>query len=344
MAPLHAPLSHPWDDLLMGEENELALAGAQVLARSEREGISPLVIHGPVGAGKSRLLAGLVVEWLHCQPGASIAHLNTMAFAEAWLEAARYNEEGNWSKLRTRYRTVRLLVLDDLENLERAPLARGKLIHTLDALDGLRASIAVSRRTSPSQWSHTVWPARLVNRLIGELVARISPRALVSRQRYVLEQARATDLALSAEAAELLATTADGYRTLAGWLAHLALQTKLALLTMLDLRAVTAILRGETELLTSKLTVGQIARVVAIRFGVRVSALRGPSRQASVVEARHLAMYLARLYPGLSYMAIGIHFGGRDPATVRHGCKATAERLSANPTLAALVDSYIQDC
>ena len=66
---------------------------------------------------------------------------------------------------------------------------------------------------------------------------------------------------------------------------------------------------------------------VATRFAVRVSALRGPGRQTSIVEARHLAMYLARLHTGLSYAAIGAYFGGRDPATVRHACKATAGRL-----------------
>lgn len=55
--------AHPWDGYLTGPENELALAAAQALARGERDGISPLVIYGPSGSGKSRLLAGLVTEF-----------------------------------------------------------------------------------------------------------------------------------------------------------------------------------------------------------------------------------------------------------------------------------------
>ncbi len=362
MASLHTPLLHPWDDFLTGAENELAFAGAQALARGEQEGISPLVVHGPSGVGKSRLLAGLVAEWLHRQPGSAVAHLDAAEFVEACFEAARHNEEGRWSELRDRYRTVKLLVLDDVEDLERAPLARDELVHTLDALDALGASIALSCRVSPSQWSHAAWPARLVNRLIGGLVVRIDPPGLASRRRYVLEQARARGLALSAEATESLAAAADGYRTLAGWLTRLALKTRLepnsdrplarspggtrppSLLTTLDLPAVTATLHEETELLTSRLTVNEITRAVAVRFGVRVSALRGPGRQTSVVEVRHLAMYLARLHTGLSFAAIGAHFGGRDPATVRHACKATAGRLNADPALAAVAASLIQDC
>ena len=361
MTPLQVPPPHPWDGFLTGAENELAFAGAQALARGERQGISPLVVHGPSGVGKSRLLAGLVVEWLHRQPGSTVAHLDAAGFAEACLEAARSNEEGNWSELRARYRTVSLLVLDDLEGLERVSLARDELIHTLDALDALGASIAVSCHASPSQWPHTAWPTRLVNRLIGGLVVRIDPPGLISRRRYILEQARARGLALSAEATESLAATADGYRTLDGWLARLALQTRIepnsgrppgrspggnrlaGPLTTLDLPAVIATLREETELVSGRPKVEQIARAVATRFAVRVSALRGLGRQTSIVEARHLAMYLARLHTGLSFAAIGAYFGGRDPATVRHACKATAGRLSANPALAAVVASFSQD-
>src|ERR1700730_18181341 len=73
--------SHPWDGYLSGPENELAMAGAQAMARGEREGISPLVVHGPSGVGKSRLLTGLVAERLLRRPGSSVAHLNAQAFA-----------------------------------------------------------------------------------------------------------------------------------------------------------------------------------------------------------------------------------------------------------------------
>ena len=65
--------------------------------------------------------------------------------------------------------------------------------------------------------------------------------------------------------------------------------------------------------------------------------MRGPSRRASVVVARHVAMYFARTFTGSSFSAIGTYFGGRDSATVRHAFKAAALRLNADPTLAAAV-------
>ena len=347
-APAGVP--HPWDAFLTGPENELAFAGVQALARGEREGISPLVVHGPSGVGKSRLLAGLVFEWLRRQPGDSIAHLDAASFAEACLEAARQHDASGtgWSELRARFRFVNLLILDDLENLERAPLARNELIHTLDALDVHGASIAVSSRTAPGQWPRAFWPARLVNRLVGGLAVRIDPPGLVSRRRYLLDRSRASGLALSADSIESLAESADGYRTLDGWLARLALNagmdqpSRQGRSRPLDLSSVTAALQEETDMAATRMTIEQIARAVSLRFGVRVSALRGAGRSASVVEVRHLAMHLARLHTDLSFAAIGAYFGGRDPATVRHACKAASVRLNADPALASAFGTLLQ--
>ena len=105
----------------------------------------------------------------------------------------------------------------------------------------------------------------------------------------------------------------------------------------LDPETVAAILAEESLLADPASTVDAIARAVAARFGVRLGVLRGPSRSASVVEARHLAIHLARTLTGSSFAAIGTYFGGRDPATVRHACKAAADRINADPALAAVV-------
>jgi chromosomal replication initiator protein len=143
----------------------------------------------------------------------------------------------------------------------------------------------------------------------------------------------------------------DGYRTLDGWIARLGLEARLGREArgkgagrrtggpsrVLDPETVAVILAEETLLSDPASTVDAIARVVAARFGVRLGVLRGPSRRASVVEARHLAIHLARTLTGSSFAAIGTYFGGRDPATVRHACKAAAERINADPALAAVV-------
>ena len=100
------------------------------------------------------------------------------------------------------------------------------------------------------------------------------------------------------------------------------------------------ILADEKHLIEPFMNIDTIAREVARRFGIRLSVLRGPSRRALVVLPRHLAMYLAQTFTGSSLAMIGLYFGGRAPASVRHGCKVTALRLKRDPGLTVAVATF----
>jgi chromosomal replication initiator protein len=334
-----APVAQPWDGFLVGPENRLAHASILALARGESAGVSPLVVHGGAGVGKSRLLSGLVGETLARRPGAAAARLEAEAFAASCAEAS--GRSGGWAELRGWFRALDLFVLEDLHALERAPLALAELSHTLDALFEAGAAVAVSARVGPGQWKG--WPARLVNRLMGGLSVRVDPPGLESRRRFLLDHARSRGIAVAAGAVDALAEAADGYRTLEGWLARLTLTAKverrpidraLALAIMADDG-----ISGENpkNLANVNLSIEEITRVVAKTFGVHMKDMRSASRRQSAAEPRHMAMRLTRDLTGLSFQAIGRYFGGRDPATVRHACKAAALRESADPALGAAV-------
>jgi chromosomal replication initiator protein len=320
------------------------MAAAQAMARGEHLGISPMVVHGPSGVGKSRLLAGLVSERLRREPGAAVAHLDAESFAASYAEASGEGGDDGRSEWRARMRGVDLMVLEDLEGLLRAPPARDELAHTLDALEASGAAVAVSSRSSPSTWPRREWPGRLLSRLQAGLTVRIDPPGLTTRRRYILHRAGRHRLKLAAEAVERLAATADGYRTLDGWLARLSLEARLApRARALDAATVAAILDDEAALAGPAGSIESIARSVASRFGIRLGLLRGPSRRASVAAARHLAMHLARELTGSSFAAIGRYFGDRDPATVRHACRAATDRLADDPALAAVAAAIAGD-
>jgi len=319
----------PWDGYLVGPENALAQAGALALARGETDGVSPLVVHGAAGSGKTRLLAGLVAERLIRRPESAVAHLEAEAFAAACAEATL--RPGGWAEVRDRFRRLDLFVLDDVHALERAPWAMAELAHTLDALDAHGAAVAIGAREAPGRWP-AGWPSRLVNRLVGGLAVRVDPPGLETRRRYLLERARALGLTLPAEAVEPMAEAADGFRTLDGWLAQVGLASRVGR-RMPDLDLVAPILQSDP--VGDPPSLDAIARAVASAFGLRARDLRADTRRAAVVEARHLAMHLARAHTPSSFRAIGAFFGNRDAATVRHACKAAADRLAADPALAA---------
>ena len=330
---------HPWDGFLIGPENSLAQAGALALARGDAAGVSPLVVHGPAGVGKTRLLAGLVAERLLRRPESVVAHVEAETFAASCAEAS--SRPGGWEEVRGRFRRLDLLVVDDLQSLERTPWAMIELAHTLDALDEAGAAVAVAARTGPGGWSG--WPVRLVSRLTAGLAVGLDRPSVESRRRYLLERARSRGLAVPIEAVEPLAAAADGYRTLDGWLARLALSARVDRTSVPVADLVAAILAADP--VTSAPTgpdLGSIARAVAVACHVRVGDLRSDTRRAAVAEARHLAIHLARTHTALSFRAIGAYFGGRDPATVRHSCQAAEARLAADPGLAAVVAALAQ--
>src|SRR3954451_6521881 len=134
-SPFHPPPSalpeDPWDGFVTGPESALAQASVLAMARGGEAGagLSPLVVHGPSGVGKSRLLAALVAECLQRRPASAVAHMEAEAFAAACAEAA--GQPGGWVELRGRFRRLDLFVLEDLHALERAPLALAELAHTL---------------------------------------------------------------------------------------------------------------------------------------------------------------------------------------------------------------------
>ena len=163
------------------------------------------------------------------------------------------------------------------------------------------------------------------------------PPSLESRRRYLLDRARARGLALPAEVLEPLAESADGYRTLDGWLAQLALASRV---DRQRGRRRTWSRRSSGATRSAAPGLEEIARGVAEE--VRPDGPRPPkgaTRRAVVAEGRHLAMYLARRHTSLSFRAIGAYFGSRDPATVRHACAAAAGRIAADPALLAAAEA-----
>jgi chromosomal replication initiator protein len=334
--------AQPWDGFLVGPENALAHAAAVALARGEPTAVSPLIVHGPAGAGKSRVLAGLVAEWLARRPGSSVAHLGADAFATACVEAGARRGGAAWAELRERVRTVDLLVIDDLPRLARTPSAAAELAAALDALDAVGAAFAGSAPLPPAAWDEPAWPPRLLSRLRGGLAVRVEPPGVALRRRFALEMARARGVRLAADALDALAEAADGFRALDGWLARLALaaQVERGGGGALDGARVRALLADDPALAeaVARPTIDAIARAVAARFGVRPADLRGAARHAALVVPRHLAILLAREHAGASISALGRYFGGRDTKTIRHACRAARARRDADPALAAAAE------
>ena len=196
-------------------------------------GAGPWGRAGGFAAGGPRPCGGRQVEapsWVWWASGSGVGRVRAWPtsrrkpFAASCAEAA--SKPGGWADLRERFRSLDLFVLEDMHALERAPLALAELTHTLDALADLGAAVAVSARSGPSRWEG--WPVAAgqpADRRAGG--AGRTPRPRLPPPLPPRPGSASQGLRLASDAVDSLAEAADGYRTLDGWLARLALSSRL---------------------------------------------------------------------------------------------------------------------
>ena len=210
-----APPQGAWRGWIDGPETARAVACARELVdtagpsatiEQARRAASPLVLFGPPGVGKTRVLAGLAGDWLDAAAGRELTfvassppqsevvarHRTVWMTAEGFGTACERAERAGiagWERLRRRIRGVGLLALDDLEGLRASRVAQRELIATLDALREHGGVAAVTARGSPARLAAQGWSRRLVNRLVGGLAVRLEPPSLETRRRAALERA-----------------------------------------------------------------------------------------------------------------------------------------------------------
>jgi len=324
------PHETDWNGLLVGAENALAIGAARSLATGGAGAPSRLVVYGPAGVGKSRLLEEIAEARRDERPEAIVTELGGDELV-GWGPAAAA-EPGGWAALRARLRGPELLVLDDLHALERRPAALDELAHTLDALDAAGAGAVVATREPPSAWARSL-PRRLASRLLGGLVVRLDPPGPELRRRFLDRRARERGLAVASGVLDALAAApAEGFGPLEGRLARVELAARVG--RRPDDQVLVAIALDD-EPTAEAPAIAAVARIVAAHYGLPAGALRGPSRRRAVAGPRAVALWLARDLCGAGPTELGRYFGRRDPATVRHACASAAARAAADPALAA---------
>ena len=334
-----------FDQFVIGDSNRLAHAAALTVAEMPGQAYNPLFICGPPGVGKTHLLNSIAGLLLAHDPGLAVRVTTGEAFTNEFLGALSGKQT---DAFKARFRDVDVLLVDDVQFLERKARTEEEFFHTFNALyDGGRQIVLSSDR--PPRDLQAL-EDRLRERFGSGLVADIKPPELLTRMAILRKRAQHDGLELDDEAPleQIAERISDNVRAVEGALIRVVAFSSLTgrpitvelteeVLDGLYPDAPRAGRRGGPP------SIGEIADAACERFGISREEIVSASRAARISWPRQVAMYLARELTEESLPAIGREFGGRDHTTVLHACKRAAARIAEDRSSRDVVNSLVVD-
>ncbi len=329
-------LLHPdytFDEYVVGPCNRFAHAAASGVADSPAGAFNPLFLHGSVGLGKTHLMQAVAHRLRVNDPAVRITYLSCEQFVNHFVSAI---QQGSTESFRGRYRDTDVLIVDDIQLLSNKKRTQEEFFNTFNTLHNAHKQIVLSSDAPPEEIPDL--QERLVSRFKWGLVAEIETPCFETRVAILNKKAERLGLELPDALARFLAEHVDrNVRELEGIL------TRLHALARLENRPLTIELAqralGRSYLAAHQrvVRIDDIAEVVTEHFGVRVSDLKSMSRSQSVVQPRHVSMFLARQHTSLSLEEVGRYFGGRDHSTVLYGVEKMEKRRRVDGDFASLI-------
>ncbi|MHC4395580.1 MAG: chromosomal replication initiator protein DnaA [Planctomycetota bacterium] len=327
---------HPdytFDNFVVGPSNRLAHASCIAVSQSPGDTYNPLFLYGNSGLGKTHLLHAVCSESMQGTNGTIIAFLSCEEFVNRFIRAI---EQGNSAGFQSQFRTVDMLVIDDVQFLREREQSQEEFFHTFNALYNNGKQIILSADSSPAEIPSL--EERLISRFNWGLVAKIDPPSHDTRVAIVQKKAHLRGLSISEEIAEYIARKVHAnIRELEGALTTIyAVATTTGREITLELAQVA--LQGQIESAARHISITDIIEVVTSHFDVRLADLQSKRRSQSITEPRQICMYLARNLTKHSLEEIGGHLGGRDHTTVMHACNKIAQAKDNDPQMHAVLN------
>jgi len=307
-------------DFIVGKPNELAFSACRRVAESENVAFNPLFLYGGVGLGKTHLMHAIAWEKKKRNPALKILYLSAEKFMYEFIKALRFK---NTVAFKDQFRSVDLLMIDDVQFIIGKESTQEEFFHTFNALADQNRQIVVSADKSPSDLEGL--EERLRSRLGWGLVADIHPTTYELRLSIIEAKIDKFNINLPKDVAEFLAhKITSNVRELEGALTRLTAHVTLVG-RPIDLEIAQDLLQDLLRASDRRATIDQIQKKVAEYFNIKISDMHSARRSRIITRPRQIAMYLSKNLTTRSLPEIGRKFGGRDHTTVIHAIRKVQE-------------------
>ncbi len=314
---------YTFDNFIKGDSNQLARAAALAVANNPGgTSFNPLVIYGGTGLGKTHLMHALGNHAIAIGKTRRVVYVSSEKFTIEFVEAIQADRVNEFSHF---YRSVDLLIVDDIQFFSGKEKTQDNFFHTFNTLYQLGKQIVLSSDLPPKELKGL--DERLISRFQSGLTADIQPPDLETRTAILRRKSEDNSFELPPDVIDFIAANVtSNIRELEGCLISLIARASLDDREV-NIELAREVLRMVVNDVKSPVNIDQIQRLVCEFYDIPEDLLRAKTRKQEVVNARQVAMYLAKELTNSSLKTIGLHFGGRDHSTVIHACQSIQDRL-----------------
>jgi chromosomal replication initiator protein len=319
---------YTFDAFVSGSGNQFARAAALAVAERPSRAYNPLFLYSGVGMGKTHLMHAIGHEVKRRQPMASICYVSAEKFTNEMINSIRNDR---MTSFRDRFRTVDVLLIDDIQFISQKERTQEEFFHTFNALHESMKQVVIASDRPPKELTEI--EERLRSRFEWGLIADIQPPDLETKVAILLKKAESEQVQLPTDVALFVASNVrTNVRELEGALVRLVAWCQ-SYKMEITLAATQQCLKQFIDMQVRKVTIEAIQRAVAEQFGMRVADLKQKNNSRKVVVPRQIAMYLAKQMTEASLPEIGRQFGNKHHTTVMHSIAKIDEQRRTDKDL-----------
>ncbi|MBA7629116.1 Chromosomal replication initiator protein DnaA [subsurface metagenome] len=329
---------YTFDNFVVGNGNRFAHAACLAVSQSPSKSYNPLFVYGGVGLGKTHLMQA-IGRYITQQNGKTkVLYITSEKFTNEMIDSIR---DDRTVAFRDKYRSVDVLLIDDIQFLAGKERTQEEFFHTFNTLYDSNKQIVITSDRPPKDIP--TLENRLISRFEWGLITDIQPPDFETRIAILRKKAQTENLSVPAEVTDFIAEKIpSNIRQLEG-----ALNKLVAFSTFtkkeLSVSLAQDILKDIIPLENKKISIGQIQKAVADYYAIKVNSLLSKKRTKDIVLARQVAIYLSRQLTDLSLTSIGEAFGRRDHTTIIHSYTKIKNKIKKDKGFKDIINNLTSD-